>query len=113
MINMGYRAYLLQFVGLVLFLTSAQVALGSETRFDKVLVFAGADNVRLQFRIQSDSTLNNIELDARISQGTEGAPLWEGKLPKLSVVANSTGTGEAKIGGLKPQLWSPASPTLY
>ncbi len=83
------------------------------TRFDKILPFAGADNVRVEMTFRSDEPLAGVELTGRIGPLEGGTPLWEGALGRLDVKQGAASSIGHTITGLKPQLWSPSSPTLY
>lgn len=83
------------------------------TGFDKVLLFAGADNVRIEITFRTVEPLAGVELTGRIVPFKGGAPLWEGALGRLDVKQGAASPISQTITGLKPQLWSPVSPTLY
>ena len=83
---------------------------GVETAsFVKVLPFSGADNVRIESALRSDTPLVGVELTGRITPAQGGAPLWEGSLGTV----DATGAASRTITKLKPRLWSPSSPSLY
>ncbi|MCA1594621.1 MAG: glycosyl hydrolase family 2, partial [Acidobacteria bacterium] len=81
--------------------------------FDKILPFAGADNVRVEMTFRSDEPLTGVEFAGRIVPFKGGAPLWDGTLGRFDVKQGAANVLSQSITGLKPQLWSPSSPTLY
>lgn len=81
--------------------------------FDKILPFAGADNVRVEMTFRSDEPLTGVEFAGRIVPFKGGAPLWEGVLGRFEVKQGAANVFSQSITGLKPQLWSPSSPILY
>ncbi len=74
--------------------------------FDKILPFAGADNVRVEMTFRSDEPLTGVEFAGRIVPFKGGAPLWEGVLGRFDVKQDAANVLSQSITGLKPQLWS-------
>jgi beta-galactosidase len=92
---------------------SAGQARAATARFEKVRVFAGAENVRVEWVVRTDEALAGVEVTGRIVQSDGGNELWAGALGTLDVATDTPGTSQKTIAGLKPKLWSPVSPILY
>ncbi|HXU78717.1 MAG TPA: glycoside hydrolase family 2 TIM barrel-domain containing protein, partial [Methylomirabilota bacterium] len=91
-------------------LVTSLVAQGAT--FEKLLVFAGEDSVRISAVIKPDGVPGALKFSGRITPVGSGKVFWEGSLgngvagPGVILVSNL-------ISGLRPELWSPAKPSLY
>ena len=80
---------------------------------EKVLPFAGLDNVRV--RMTLDGTAGEVELSGRIvrTEPKDAPPLWEGSLGKVKLNGGKPVVHEHTVRKLRPNLWTPATPNLY
>ncbi len=98
---------------LILFCLSALASNTARgTDFEKLLAFSGTNNVRIVATIKSDATAD-AAVAARIVQEKSGATLWEGPLGNLALRSGQIRALTNTVNGLRPELWGPASPTLY
>src|SRR5689334_15262134 len=88
-------------------LVTSLVAQGAT--FEKLLVFAGEDSVRISAVVKPDGVPGALKFSGRNTPVGSGNVFWEGSLgngvagPGVILVSNL-------ISGLRPELWSPASP---
>ncbi|MFC1715200.1 glycoside hydrolase family 2 TIM barrel-domain containing protein [Candidatus Poribacteria bacterium] len=80
---------------------------------EKLMPFAGADNVLIDVSIASDDKLSGVGITGQIVPCAGGAPLWEGVFAKPDIEVDAANVDSYNITDLRPALWSPASPTLY
>jgi beta-galactosidase len=101
------------FLLLVCFAGARTVCAAPTVQFEKILPFARADEVRIECAFKSSDDLTAIDLTATIIQANGGQKIWQGTLGQVSLKAGLTNLFSKTISSLKPQLWSPNSPTLY
>lgn len=84
-------------------------------RIEKVLPFAGIDQVRIEttLAIPDSAASQTIDLQGKIAVWPQGATLWEGTLGRADVAQGKTATVTKEISGLKPKLWDLNAPNLY
>ena len=82
-------------------------------QFEKLLAFSGSEQVRVSAQFQPGDEAGDIELIGRILKTPGDALLWEGLLGKFRTTPGAVITISNTVTGLKPDLWSPDSPTLY
>ncbi|HOA75179.1 MAG TPA: glycoside hydrolase family 2 TIM barrel-domain containing protein [Phycisphaerae bacterium] len=80
---------------------------------EKAVLFPTADTLRVQVTLASPKTESAVEVKAHIQAMNNGPTLWQGTLGRVDLSAGRPVTLERTIQGLKPELWSPGSPTLY
>ena len=80
--------------------------------FDKLIAFAGRDHVRIAASYDSGDATGGVEFRGKITGATNQTILWQGSLGTLAAGAKAHSLSNT-ISGLKPELWSPVSPTLY
>jgi len=98
---------------LVEFASSRSIGREATIQFEKVLPFATADEVRVECALKSSEELAGIELSGNITQAETGQKIWQGSLGQSTLRAGLTNFLSKTISSLKPELWSPHSPTLY
>ena len=87
-------------------------ARASAAQIEKVLTFPQAQSVRVVCTLSSEVPLRDVQLSGRIVDASN-RELWRGPLGAGSPGPQQPSTLERSIEGLKPQLWSPATPVLY
>lgn len=83
-----------------------------QIRFSNLLAFAGTNQVRVECELGAATAVPEVTLHGLITHAGTGATLWQGALKQVSVGPGGTKVS-ATITSLHPELWSPASPTLY
>src|SRR5438552_3483144 len=86
---------------------------GQALVFDKVIVFSGGDQVRIEAALKSTEDLNGVELSGVITHAKTGHELWQGDIGRTNITSAGAAVISHTVSGLKPDLWSPASPALY
>lgn len=79
----------------------------------KLLAFADTSSVRIQLSVPGAAALAGKPVRAAITAVGDGALLWSGDLGALAVDSAGRGHLTARVGRLRPRLWSPESPNRY
>ena len=99
--------------GFLLFTIQPWRAQGQALIFDKLLVFPDGNQVRIETALKSSKHLDDVELSGAITHAKTGHLLWQGSWGRTNFRTGTTSVVTQMVSGLKPELWSPASPTLY
>jgi hypothetical protein len=95
-----------------LLLTGTGLA-SSAAEFNDVAVFATANQIRFEGRIQSLDDSTPVQLTCSIVQAKSGQSLWQGTLDAALTVRSHNAAFQFKIPDLKPEIWEPTAPVLY
>ncbi len=79
----------------------------------KLRAMATADSVRIEVVPKAGEDFADAEFTARITRTGNDRLLWRGSLGRLAPGAAKGAAFIKTLSGLKPDLWSPASPVLY
>ncbi|MEP6663240.1 MAG: glycoside hydrolase family 2 TIM barrel-domain containing protein [Verrucomicrobiota bacterium] len=91
---------------------SASPVEAANAQFENLLVFAGRDQVRVSASFRADNEIGDLEFRGKITRAS-GEIIWEGPLGRAQTKPGTTLSISNLVSGLKPELWSPVSPTLY
>lgn len=87
---------------------------------ERVLPFATDKDVRIQIHSAKDAKPEGVSFEATITPAGKDAkpdkqakPLWSGKLDALKPGDNNSIEQTVDVSALRPNLWSPGSPSLY
>ncbi|MEO7298867.1 MAG: glycoside hydrolase family 2 TIM barrel-domain containing protein, partial [Verrucomicrobiota bacterium] len=97
---------------LTVLIFSIENAHAASAQFEKLIVFAERDQVRVSASFRADETAA-VEFAGKISQTANGKVLWQGLLVHTNATSGTPISISNIVAGLKPELWSPISPTLY
>jgi beta-galactosidase len=100
-----------KFLLLMAVLPGASPSLALE--LEKLLASTTADSVRVEVAPGAGEDFTGVELRAIITRVGSGQSLWEGALGRAAAGAFEGVPFTNTVSGLKPELWSPASPVLY
>lgn len=81
-----------------------------EVSIARLLAFAGTNQVRIECELDPGTSAEGVEWDAVITHAKTDAQLWQGALGNTG---NRNASVSYTVSGLKPELWSPVTPTLY
>ena len=84
----------------------------SALEFTKCLAFSKVDSVRVEVHVKPDAATDDVELAGRITSVGSSTVFWQGSLGKLRP-GGAPAELSHTISNLKPELWEPATPTLY
>lgn len=78
-----------------------------------VHVFTDTTSMRVQVTVSGAAALVGTTVHGMITSVADGVPLWTGTVGTLARDDEGNATLTARVGELKPRLWSPQTPALY
>jgi beta-galactosidase len=88
-------------------------ALETEERFEKLLVIAGRNEVRVEGSFRDQAGAGEVDFTAKIVPAKAGRTVWEGTLGRSAADSHGVVSISNVIPRLQAESWSPVSPALY